>query len=151
MLTSIAVAGLEAIVTSHLGATFPAAQIEILWRGEPAYARASGYLDPDTQTQTANDQTRFDLASVSKLFVVTAFMTLVEQRRVALDQPVCEVLTEFTGARPIAPYPDPLQTGKFISLVSETDSAADASAVTFRHLLSHNSGLPAWLPLWKMP
>jgi CubicO group peptidase (beta-lactamase class C family) len=26
----------------------------------------------------------------------------------------------------------------------------DASAVTFRNLLAHNSGLPAWLPLWKL-
>ncbi|HEY6042516.1 MAG TPA: serine hydrolase [Anaerolineae bacterium] len=140
---------LDAIVQNHLGSTFPAAQIEISFRGECVLARAYGYLDPETTTHATDLRTRFDLASVTKLFTVTCFMSLVEAGCVALDQPVYEILSEFSGARLIAPYPDPLNTGKFISVSSQSNTFADASSVTFRHLLAHNSGLPAWLPLWK--
>ena len=92
---------LDALVIEHLDRTFPAAQIEILVEGAPVYSRVFGYLDPETRTRPVTSDTRFDLASVSKLFTVTAFMTLVEQNRVALDRPVVEVLAEFTGLRPM--------------------------------------------------
>ncbi len=115
------------------------------------FSECFGYLDPETQLQTTNRQTRFDLASVSKLFTVAALMTCVEEGRVALDQRVGEFLPEFSGARPIAPYPDPLHPGGFVQVVDADNERVDAGAVTFRHLLAHNSGLPAWLPLWKLP
>ena len=37
-----------------------------------------------------------------------------------------------------------------IEVVPPTSNTADASRVTFRHLLTHTAGLPAWLPLWKV-
>ncbi len=141
---------IDALMGGHLGKTFPAAQIAIRARGEVVYENAFGYLDPDTRARPTQHDTRFDFASVSKLFTVTAFMTFVEQGRVALDQPVCEILPPFTGARPIEPYPDPLHPGQFVQVVSTTPPRAEASRVTFRHLLAHNAGLPAWLPLWKI-
>jgi CubicO group peptidase (beta-lactamase class C family) len=141
---------LDALVIEHLDRTFPCAQIEILVEGAPVYGRVFGYLDPETRTHPVTCDTRFDLASVSKLFTVTAFMTLVEQNRVALDQPVVEVLPEFTGLRPITPYPDPLQPGAHIRVETSDLAPVDAQSITFRHLLAHNSGLPAWLPLWQI-
>ncbi len=143
-------ARVQALVAEHLNKTFPAAQIEIRVDGSVVYREDFGYLDPETKTRATTAETRFDLASVSKLFTVTAFMTLVEENRVALDQPVSEILPEFSGRRPIAPYPDPLQPGSFVPVVPPTDSRADAGSVTFRHLLAHNSGLAAWLPLWRI-
>ncbi len=140
----------DSVVARHLDKTFPAAQLEILHRGASVYSRAFGILDPDARSRMTSLQTQFDLASVSKLFTATAFMTLVEQSRVTLDQPVCEILPEFSGERPIAPYPDPLKPGAFVEITPDRDQRVDASCVTFRHLLAHNSGLPAWLPLWKM-
>ncbi len=142
---------LQLPITNYLPKTFPAAQIEIIHRGESVFSECFGYLDPETQLQTTNRQTRFDLASVSKLFTVAALMTCVEEGRVALDQRVGEFLPEFSGARPIAPYPDPLHPGGFVQVVDADNERVDAGAVTFRHLLAHNSGLPAWLPLWKLP
>jgi CubicO group peptidase (beta-lactamase class C family) len=56
-------------------------------------------------------ETRFGLASITKLFVVTAFMTLVEAGKVAVDQPVGSLLPAFNGLRPIQPYEDPLAWG----------------------------------------
>ena len=141
----------ENVVRQHLNTTFPAAQIVIRAHGEIVYENAFGWLDPETQSRITNRESRFDFASVSKLFTVAAFMTFVEQGRVALDQRVCELLPEFVGARAIEPYPDPLKPGAVIEVVPASDAHADASRVTFRNLLAHNSGLPAWLPLWKLP
>lgn len=143
---------IESVITTHLGKTFPAAQIAIYARGQLAYENAFGVLDPEnSQSSTTNLQSLFDLASVTKLFTVAALMTFVEQGRLTLDQLVCEILPEFTGARAIEPYPDPLNPGAMVQIVPPTDARADASRVTFRHLLAHNSGLPAWLPLWRLP
>ncbi|MBI5035695.1 MAG: serine hydrolase [Chloroflexi bacterium] len=144
------VAQIDSSAAEHLGKTFPAAQIEIRVRGEIVYANAFGFLDSETKSRVTNHESRFDLASVSKLFTVTAFMTLVEQGRVALDQPVCEILADFVGERAITAYPDPLKPGAFVQVVPEQNARADASRVTFRNLLTHNSGLPAWLGLWKI-
>ncbi len=61
-------------------------------------------------------ETVFDLASLTKvLATTTAFMRLVEQGVVALDDPVAKVLPNF--------------------------AEREKDAVTFRHLLTHSSGL----------
>jgi serine-type D-Ala-D-Ala carboxypeptidase len=141
---------LESLVEDHLGKTFPAAQVEIRVAGEAVHSRAFGFLDPETRTRPTNETTQFDLASVSKLFTVTAFMTLVEQGHVALDQPLSHVLPEFVGERAVSAYPDPLSAEKRIQVVPGDHARVDAGTVTFRDLLAHDSGLPAWLPLWRM-
>jgi serine-type D-Ala-D-Ala carboxypeptidase len=141
----------ENVVREHLSRTFPAAQIVIRAHGEVVYENEFGVLDPGTHSRIINHESRFDFASVSKLFTVAAFMMFVEQGRVALDQCVCQLLPEFVGARTLAPYPDPLNPGEFVEVVPASDVRADAGRVTFRNLLAHNSGLPAWLPLWKLP
>lgn len=134
---------------SSLGVAFPAAQGVIWHRGKCVFDRAYGWHDPETRTTSIDAHTRFDLASVSKLFTVAAFMRLVEAGKVALDQPVSTVLPALNGRRPIQPQPDPTGSGAFIEIVPHTNDTVDASRTTFRQLFSHTSGLPAWLPLWK--
>lgn len=126
----------------------PAAQLVVCWHAEDVFAQAYGWLDPETRLRPATLTTRFDMASVTKLFAVTAFMTLVEAERVTLDQPVSSVLPAFSGKRAIQPYEDPLNPGAWVTVV-ETDAAVDAGQVTFRQLLTHTSGLPAWRPLYR--
>ena len=109
---------------------------------------------PETRTLPTQLDILFDLASVTKLFVVTAFMALVEDGIVDLDQAAATVLPEFRGLRSIRPYDDPLNPGALVTVTWDTlDGAAaaavDAGRVTFRHLLTHTSGLPAWRPLYK--
>ena len=140
---------LDTLIQSSLGTAFPAAQVALRVRGELVYHKAFGRLDPEAGGPTTDLNTRFDLASVSKLFCVAAFMSLVDEGRVGLDTPERTVLPAFSGQRPIAPYPDPLHPGGLIEIVPPGGPEADAGAVTFRHLLAHNSGLPAWLPFWR--
>ncbi|BCX06125.1 MAG: esterase [Candidatus Roseilinea sp.] len=141
---------LDALIDSALDRVFPAAQVQVRLGGEIVYDISTGFLDPEARACPTTAETRFDLASVSKLFTVVAFMTLVEAGRVQLDQPVTEVLPEFCGRRPIAPSPDPLRPGSSVEIAPHTEGEVDAGVVTFRQLLSHSAGLPAWLPLWKM-
>lgn len=107
---------LDALMALALDRVFPAAQVQVHVGGVIVYDASFGFLDPEAQTRPTEPTTRFDLASVFKLFTVVAFTTLVEEGRVGLDQPVAEVLPEFGGRRPIAPYPDPLRPGHFIGV-----------------------------------
>lgn len=126
----------------------PVAQLVVRQNGVVQIEAAYGWLDPETRQQPAQVDTRFDMASVSKLFTVAAFMTLVEEGRVSLDQTVKTVLPDFDGLRPIQPYENPLKPGALVNVPGEV-ATADAGRVTFRQLLTHTSGLPAWRPLWQ--
>ncbi|MEX2570784.1 MAG: serine hydrolase domain-containing protein [Gemmatimonadota bacterium] len=66
------------------------------------------------------DRTIYDLASLTKVVATTAaVMLLVEDGRMLLDAPVSRYLPHFGGG--------------------------DKDRVTIRHLLTHTSGLPAWI------
>jgi CubicO group peptidase (beta-lactamase class C family) len=73
---------------------------------------------------SATAETGYDLASITKLFTTTCVMRLVEQGRLALDEPLATWVPEFaTGGK---------------------------ERVTVRQLLTHTSGLPADVWLWKL-
>ncbi|HXW77355.1 MAG TPA: serine hydrolase domain-containing protein, partial [Candidatus Eremiobacteraceae bacterium] len=99
------------------GRIFLAAVLHVRVRGDVVCEVPLGTLVPDG-ARVAPD-TPFDLASVTKVFASTAMLALLDRRLVALDDPLVSVVPEFVG-------PDPRR-----------------AAVTFRHLLTHTSGLPA--------
>ena len=76
------------------------------------YQNATGYADLSNQ-QKNSIQTRFQLASLSKVFTATAVMQLAEKGLIQLNDPLVKYLSAF-------PYPD----------------------ITIRQILSHTSGLP---------
>ncbi len=133
----------DSLLAEAIPAVAPAAQLAIRRHGREIHRLALGFLDPETRLHPAQEDSLFDLASVTKLYVTTAFMTLVEQNLIRLDDPVSAVLPEFTGLRPIQPYENPLDWGKTVS-ISDQAGQVDAGKITFRNLLLHNSGLPAW-------
>ncbi len=140
----------DALLKRAAEETAPAIQLVIRQRGRTIFADAYGWLDPATRQYPTQLTSRFDLASVTKLFVTTAFMRLVEQGAVQLTQAVATVLPAFSGQRPIQPYEDPLQRGALITVMAgASGSMIDAADVTFRHLLTHSAGLPAWRPLFQ--
>lgn len=142
---------LDAIITSATGQAAPAICALVRWQGETIYSACSGWLDPETRQHPVSADTLFDLASVSKLFTTATFMTLVEEGKVSLDQLVCTLLPQFSGLRPIRPYEDPQRWGEYVEPEPLSDELVDAGKVTFRHLLAHNSGLPAWRPFKNQP
>jgi len=140
----------DSILSQAVGTITPAAQLVIRHHGQVVHDVAMGFLDPETKTRPVNAETFFDLASVSKLFTTTAFMTLVEDQKISVDEPVRIVLPEFSGVRPIEPYENPLDWSKTVS-VTDQPGTVDAGKVTFRNLLAHNSGLPAWRAFKDQP
>ncbi|MFJ6670191.1 serine hydrolase [Actinosynnema sp. NPDC091369] len=87
------------------------------------YADAAGTELPEAQRVPMAQDTIFDLASISKLFTSIVVMRQHELGRFGLDDPVARHLPEF-GVN-----------GK--------------ESITVRQLLTHTSGLVAWLPLWS--
>ena len=140
----------DSILSQAVGTITPAAQLVIRHQGGVVHDVAMGFLDPETKVRPVNAETLFDLASLTKLFTTTAFMLLVEQGKVSVDDPVCNVLPEFSGMRPIQPYENPLAWGETVS-VADQAGMVDAGKVTFRNLLAHNSGLPAWRAFKDQP
>ena len=88
----------------------------------PPPGRVGVELPADQQVATRPD-TIFDLASISKLFTTVVALQLVEQGRVDLDAPVAQYVPE--------------------------SAANGKEAIPVRMLLTHTSGLPAFLPLWS--
>jgi serine-type D-Ala-D-Ala carboxypeptidase len=140
------------LIESALGRVFTAAQLEVRVAGKSALSGSWGYVDPEERLRPTRADTLFDIASITKLFTTTAFMSLVAEGKVSLDDPVSSVLVEFVGQRPLRAYENPLAPGEFVEValppgVSSVDEI-DAGRVTFRDLLCHASGLPAWRPLY---
>ncbi len=139
---------LNEIIAEAVPTTTPALQLVVRWRGELLVDQVAGWLDPETKTRPVRRDTQFDMASVTKLFATTAFMHFCEAGLLSLHQPVAEILPEFSGKRPIRPYENPLQSNDFVT-VSEQTGEIDAGKITFYDLLTHQSGLPAWRPLFR--
>lgn len=83
---------------------------------------------------------RFDENSICRIYSMTkpvtgvAAMILVEEGRLAPDQPVADVLPEFRSLR-VA-----------IDLEKGMESRPAEKTMTMRHLLTHTSGLSYWIP-----
>lgn len=133
-----------------VASTFPAAALLIQQGGEAVFHRAYGWVDPEQKQWLAELNTLFDLASLTKLFTATAFMTLVDTGKVALETPITEVTPEFSGIHPIQPHIDP-HTKTLLSPDPDFEGkTVNADLVTFWHLLTHTSGLAAWVNLCSL-
>ena len=119
----------------------PACTMSVIRSGEEIFSAAVG---------DCGESTLFDLASVTKLFTSTAFMRLTDMGKIRVDDPVCSVLPDFRGLRKVIPFPEPLVAGKFRDVSNGFCGEVDAGKTTFWQLLTHCSGLPAWLPLYQL-
>lgn len=96
----------------------PGAAVGIVDEGRVVYANGFGVASLADPAQPVTRDTVFHLASVTKTFVATAVMQLVERRQLSLDAPIVGYLPYFRVAD------------------------ARSNAITIRHILTHTSGLP---------
>ncbi len=97
--------------------------------GHPAYFSSLGYADREAERPIADD-TIFRLFSMTKPITSVALMTLHEQGYFQLNDPVHRVIPEW---RDLEVY----ESGEGASMVTRKP----VRPMTFRHILSHQSGL----------
>lgn len=137
---------LQHFMQASLDDVFPSAALAIIWRDtlilDAAWARDGHHTTPDTY---------FDLASVSKLFTTTAFLLLVSDGVVALDDAIVQVIPEFGagGLRGVDGGQDPHTRVALPTPAEMLGQQVDPARVTFRHLLTHTSGLPPWRAVFQ--
>lgn len=73
----------------------PGGVVSVVQDGKLVFARGYGYADVEERRPVEADRTLFRLASVSKLFVWTSVMQLVEQGKLDLDADVNAYLEDF--------------------------------------------------------
>ncbi len=138
---------IEALVTEHLDSTFTAISLMVWKSGDVLLYRAWGKAELDSL---------FDLASITKLYTVHAFLSHVGEGTVTLDTPLVAWVPEFgessidnaDGLRPVGQPQTLMKGGDSVSVGESGGQYADPCAITFRHLLTHTAGLTAWLPLY---
>jgi CubicO group peptidase (beta-lactamase class C family) len=103
---------------------FPAACIEVGGHDATRFAASFGAFTFDPYAPPATAGTIFDLASLTKVIAATTLaMRAADARRLALDEPVAQWLPDWRGS--------------------------DREGVTVRQLLTHSSGLTAYLPFYR--
>jgi CubicO group peptidase (beta-lactamase class C family) len=139
---------LASLFEAHAGVTFPLCALAVLHQGRVVVHQAWGQCE----SLTASTETLFDIASLSKLFTATAFLAYVSRGKLGLDDPLVSVLPGFglTGSRAIEGGQDPHSLQRLDLDVSLQGQTVDPSCVTFRHLLTHTSGLPAWRDVYAV-
>ncbi len=136
-------AGLDMLLSAALTTTAPAIVLAVMHGGQRIYHRAWGDAELGTY---------FDLASITKTFAATAFLSLVNAGKVKLDSPVVDVIPEFGegGMRAFGGGYDPHTKLKHPTPPDKIGQTVAPAQVTFRQLLMHTSGLPAWMPVFEL-
>ena len=134
------------VIEASLGDVFPALTIAIFHEGRLVLDIGSGVIDPATGRGVVTPTTRFDLASVTKLFTATCFLALVSKGKIRLDDPLVSVIPEFGAISPraIDGGQDPHSKAHLATPADLVGQTVDPAQVTFRHLLTHTSGLAPW-------
>jgi len=113
---------------------YPGAVALVARHGKVAYFEALGQRDPQSGAPMTKDAI-FRLYSMTKPFASVAVMTLVEDGKILLNDPVSKYLSKLKGLQVSVPRVDP-QTGR----VSYALVPAERE-ITIQDLLRHTSGL----------
>ena len=107
---------------------FPGASVCVTYEHEVVWQMVVGNFTYEAESPAVTPETAFDLASLTKVIATTTMaMLLYERRQLALDQPVADLVPEFTS--------------------SHNDHRRQQ--VTLRMLMAHSSGLPAYIRLFE--
>lgn len=108
-------AAADEVLRRACGTVFTGAVARIEHRGRPFFERAYGTTRLDELRRPVYVDTRFDFASLTKIFVATCALALVDDGKLALDGSLSRVVSEWRGG--------------------------NYAAITLRMVLAHNSGM----------
>ncbi|QDK82718.1 beta-lactamase family protein [Spirosoma sp. KCTC 42546] len=122
----------------------PNAVTFVAHRGKIVHYKAFGYSNLAKKTPLKRDDL-YRIASQSKAITTVTLMTLYEEEKFLLDDPISKYIPAFKNPKVLVSYDkkDPIG-GKY-----ETRPAK--SEITIRQLLSHNAGIPYEHPLDQRP
>jgi len=100
---------------SATGRSFTGAVARVEHRGRVVYERAFGVTRDDALARPVQLDTRFDLASITKIFVSTLALAAVDSGKLTLDETLTKLVPEWKGTQ--------------------------HEAITLRMLLAHDSGM----------
>jgi CubicO group peptidase (beta-lactamase class C family) len=87
----------DALLRAATGSRFTAAVLRVERHGRAVFERAYGALDGDPGARPAEVTTRFDLASLTKLFVATAALRAAARRGFSLEAPLLAEFPDWRG------------------------------------------------------
>lgn len=120
----------EATLREYVARGEVAGLVALLWRpGQPTHCIALGRRDLQRDLPVTRD-TIFRIASLTKPVTSVAALTLLDEKRFALDEPITRVAPELEQLRVLRHPEGPLD-----------DTVPAERAITFRDLLTHRSGL----------
>jgi CubicO group peptidase (beta-lactamase class C family) len=130
---------LQALVRNH---TIAGAVTLVANRDGVIYLKAVGERDAAAKAPMAADDL-FWIASTSKPMTATAFMMLVDEGKVNLNDPVEKYLPEFKGQMVALPHVDAAKGAVGAADPQKTPQLVPANhPILVREILSHTSGLP---------
>jgi CubicO group peptidase (beta-lactamase class C family) len=133
---------LDALMQSFISeGVAPNAVTFVARHGKIVAYKAYGHRNIETKTPLQKDDI-FRIASQTKAIATVGLLTLFEQGKFLLDDPISKYIPEFKNPRVFESYDE--ATGKY-----ETRPAK--SEITIRQLLSHTAGIPYGHPLDKLP
>ena len=109
-------------IGEYLGETAPGAAVVVIKDGEIVFSKGYGFADIENQIPVDPGATVFEYASISKLFVWTSVMQLVEQGKLDLDADIKIYLPEDFSKK--LKYEKP---------------------ITMRDLMNHAAGFSDWI------
>lgn len=104
----------------------PAVSMSIGYMSEIIYSESFGEI-AERNKKICNN-TRFDIASMTKILTGICFIKLVEEGKVSLSDPICDIFPEFNNKKPIE------KDGCIVGY-------CDSSKITWYNVLTHTSGM----------
>ncbi|NNV54978.1 serine hydrolase domain-containing protein [Limnovirga soli] len=129
---------MEAFITEGIA---PNAVTFVAHNGKVVYNKAYGYSNLEKKTPVKKDNI-YRIASQTKLVATVGLLTLFEQGKFVLDDPISKYIPAFKNPKVLVNYNE--ATGNY-----ETRPAK--SEITIRELLSHTAGIPYEHPLENLP
>ena len=100
----------------------------VMFNGKPVYERALGWSDKEASRRMAND-TIFRIASQTKALTSVAILSLMEEGKLGLGEPVSKYIPTFD------------RTSVAVSVNGQVSMVPATRRITIRDLLTHTSGM----------